>query len=89
MSNASYDALWHDAMGELHEQLYVEGVADDEELVEGPKGVSNSFGYLQCRLTFGCRICKEQASSKPFSTTHACILSIFRYIPSWRLLMIQ
>jgi hypothetical protein len=40
MSNSSYDALWHDAMGELHEQLYVEGVGDDEELVEGPKGVS-------------------------------------------------
>ena len=38
MSNSSYDALWHDAMGELHEQLYVEGVGD-EDLTEGPKGV--------------------------------------------------
>ena len=40
MSNASFDAMWHDAMGELHEQLYVEGIGDDDEMADGPKGVS-------------------------------------------------
>lgn len=28
MANATYDAMWRDAMGELGEQLHVEGVDD-------------------------------------------------------------
>lgn len=28
MANSTYDAMWHDAMGELSEQLHVEGVDD-------------------------------------------------------------
>ena len=33
MANAMYDAMWHQAMGELSEQLNVEGAEDlDDEL---------------------------------------------------------
>ena len=31
MANATYDNLWQQAMGELSEQLHVEGVDDNEE----------------------------------------------------------
>lgn len=31
MANASYDSMWQEAMGDLHEQLHVEGVAEDED----------------------------------------------------------
>eukprot|EP00981_Chlorochromonas_danica_P013135 scaffold5903_cov165-Ochromonas_danica.AAC.10 len=32
MANVTYDALWQQAMGELSEQLHVEGAEDDENL---------------------------------------------------------
>ena len=36
MANATYDALWQSAMGELSEQLNVEGIEDgDDELNVG------------------------------------------------------
>ena len=41
MANASYDTLWQDAMGELHEQLHVEGVEDEDAGGEAVKSVSN------------------------------------------------
>ena len=31
MSNSTYEIMWRDAMGELEEQLNVEGVEDDEQ----------------------------------------------------------
>ena len=40
MANATYDALWQQAIGELGEQLHVEGADDgDDNLLEtgGPK----------------------------------------------------
>ena len=40
MANASYDAMWQQAIGELAEQLHVEGVdMTEEELANGPKDV--------------------------------------------------
>ena len=31
MANATYDNIWQEAIGELSEQLHVEGVDDEEE----------------------------------------------------------
>ena len=35
MANATYDNLWQTAMGELSEQLHVEGVDDGEDDLDG------------------------------------------------------
>ena len=35
MANSTYDNLWQQAMGELSEQLHVEGVDDGEDGMDG------------------------------------------------------
>lgn len=39
MANATYDNLWQQAMGELSEQLNVEGVEEGEDGEEEPSNV--------------------------------------------------
>ena len=39
MANATFDAMWQDAMGDLGEQLHVEGVDGDDD--EGGGTVRN------------------------------------------------
>ena len=40
MANATFDNIWNEAMGELDEQLHVEGVEnEDEGLAEVEKSV--------------------------------------------------
>lgn len=45
MANATYEIMWRDAMGDLNEQLNVEGVEEDDVLVnqssDGQKSVSS------------------------------------------------
>ena len=43
MANATFDAMWQDAMGELGEQLHVEGVDEDED---GGGGGGVSFYFV-------------------------------------------
>ena len=42
MANTTYDSMWHEAMGELNEQLHVEGVDDlgDGIVPDLPRAVS-------------------------------------------------
>ena len=51
MANSAYDDLWKDAIGDLAEQLHVEGVnMTDEELANAPKDVSifQAFQHFAC-----------------------------------------
>ncbi len=51
MANATYDALWQEAVGELGEQLHVEGADDGED--EGGGNVRDySFWLRYIRLTY-------------------------------------
>lgn len=36
MANSTYEIMWRDAMGDLDEQLNVEGVEEEEELSHHP-----------------------------------------------------
>ena len=53
MANSTYEIMWRDAMGDLNEQLNVEGVEEEEEIGggEGQKLVSNICFFLQLRLS--------------------------------------
>ena len=46
MANSTYDNMWQQAMGELSEQLHVEGVDDGDEGGEGGGGNSVSYGFI-------------------------------------------
>jgi hypothetical protein len=46
MANSTYDNLWQQAMGELSEQLHVEGVDDGEDEGDGKNEVLNPFQDL-------------------------------------------
>ena len=46
MANSTYDNLWQQAMGELGEQLHVEGVDDENE--EDAKATSSEV----CKLSW-------------------------------------
>ena len=54
MANATYEYLWHDAMGELDEQLNVEGVDDDEPEGGGKPGDSPEVTISQAFQHFAC-----------------------------------
>ena len=50
MSNATYEIMWRDAMGDLNEQLNVEGVEEDDDLAnqlgDGQKSVRSNLLIL-------------------------------------------
>lgn len=58
MANSTYDNLWQTAMGELSEQLHVEGVDDGEDGMDGGNEVSHIY-LLHSALWF----CTYQLSS--------------------------
>ena len=42
MANATYEIMWRDAMGDLNEQLNVEGVEEEEDLAnQGADGLKS------------------------------------------------
>ena len=99
MANTTYDNLWQQAMGELSEQLHVEGVDDggddggggqhevsDMALslpVDLPHFLTKLFEFV---LIF--RVPKMSRFSRRFNTSRACISSTCKYLGSWKTVMI-
>lgn len=55
MANSTYDNMWQQAMGELSEQLHVEGVDDGDDGADGGGGGNSvsllTFTYLYPTLS--------------------------------------
>ncbi len=51
MSTQYYDDLWQDAMGELGEQLHIEGADEEDEDPTAPKSVSIKLSFPLSPLT--------------------------------------
>jgi hypothetical protein len=59
MANSTYDNMWQTAMGELSEQLHVEGVDDGDDGLDGGNEVTGIalLWEIAFDLTFYARLC--------------------------------
>lgn len=58
MANATYEFMWREAMGDLNEQLNVEGVEDND----GPGGLVGENQRTVGRMSFVKHFCWEGAN---------------------------
>lgn len=80
MANATYDNFWRDAMADLHEQLHVEGV-DDEEMdaqallkSTGPSNNNRDVTIFQAFQHFACLYIKYLQIFRKLESCYDCMI---------------
>ncbi|RYH28489.1 hypothetical protein EON65_12030 [archaeon] len=85
MANATYDVLWQQAIGELGEQLHVEGADEEDDILMetgGPKVSSEYIRYTSLspfsipNISFPLSLLKGRARSVNFPSFSALCMFI-------------